>query len=136
MKRLLQWICRMAGIETNNQQKLSMSLILTDEQQVTLRIEPKTAAGNPARIDGVPSWTVSSDDVLEIVPAADGMAALVRARGPLGTAQVFAEADADLGEGVRTIGGVLDVEVLAAEAVSLLVVAGAPEVKPEEDSGD
>ena len=44
--------------------------------------------------------------------------------------------NADLGEGVRTIGGVLDVEVLAAEAVSLLVVAGAPEVKPVEDSGD
>jgi len=106
-----------------------MALILTDEQQVSLAIEPKTAAGNPARVDGVPTWQSSDPAIIDVVVAADGLSAVAKTVGPLGTAQVSVTADADLGEGIRAITGTLDIEVKAAEAVSLGIVAGTPEVK-------
>lgn len=105
------------------------TLILTDEQKVTLNVAFKTAAGNPARVDGTPSWSSSDEGVITVEPSEDGLSAVAFAAGALGTAQVVCEADADLGDGTRLITGTLDIEVRAAEAVSALVVAGAPELK-------
>ena len=106
-----------------------MALVLTDEQQVALAIEPKTAAGNPARVDGVPTWQSSDPAIVDLVVAADGLSAVAKTVGPLGNVQVSVTADADLGEGVRAITGTLDIEVKAAEAVTLGISAGTPEVK-------
>ena len=47
-----------------------------------------------------------------------------------GAAQVNVTADAQIGEGVTEITGVLDVEVKAGQAVALNIAAGAPEEKP------
>lgn len=105
-------------------------LILTDEQQVALTAAFKTAKGNDARVDGTPTWRSSDEAIITVTPAADGLSATAVAVGPLGTAQVSVEADADLGEGTRLITGVLDIEVRAAEAVVAIVNAGAPETKP------
>lgn len=107
-----------------------MAFILTDEQQVGLAVEFKTAAGNPAHVDGVPNWASSDESIVTVEPAEDGLSAVAVAVGPLGTAQVTCEADADLGEGTRLITGVLDIEVRASEAVVALVTAGTPEAKP------
>lgn len=104
-------------------------LILTDEQKVTLSVEFKTAAGNPAKVDGIPTWSSSDPSVVAIEPDGDGLSAVATSVGPLGMAQITCSADADLGEGTRVITGVLDVEVLASEAVIALVAAGAPEPK-------
>lgn len=104
-----------------------MALILTDIQKVSLSISPKSAAGNPAAVDGVPVWQVSDENVLSLQTAEDGMSAVVSTTGQLGTAQVSVSADADLGEGVQTITGVLDVEVKASAAVTLDISAGVPE---------
>jgi hypothetical protein len=107
-----------------------MALILTDEQKVALSIEPRTAAGNPARVDGVPVWSVSNAEVLSLQVSEDGLSAVVTTAGPLGDSQVVVTADADMDEGeVREITGILDVTVVAAEAASLAVNAGTPEVK-------
>ena len=106
-----------------------MALILTDEQKVQLSIQPVTAAGNPARVDGVPAWSVSDTNVLALDVAPDGLSAWATATGPLGPSQVSVSADADLGEGIRTIAATLDVSVVPAEAVSLAISAGAPELK-------
>ena len=57
------------------------------------------------------------------------MSATVTAVGPLGIGQVLLKADADLGEGVKEITGLLDVEVIASEATVAIVAAGAPEPK-------
>jgi hypothetical protein len=105
------------------------ALILTDEQKVQLNVAFKTAAGNPARVDGTPAWSSSDETVITVVPSEDGLSATALASGALGVAQVVCEADADLGEGVRPITGTLDIEVRPAEAVSALVVAGVPELK-------
>lgn len=108
-----------------------MPLILTDDQQVNLTAAFTTKAGNPARVDGVPVWRSSDESVITVTAAEDGLSAVAVAVGPLGSAQVSVEADADLDEGEeRLITGVLDIEVRASEAVVAVVAAGAPEPKP------
>ncbi len=104
-------------------------LILTDEQKVALAIEPQTAAGNPAKVDGKPVWSVSDSNVITLTVAEDGLSAEAVSTGVLGTAQVTVVADADLGEGIRELNAVLDIEVKAAEAVSLGIKAGTPVTK-------
>ena len=64
---------------------------------------------------------------LEVAP--DGTSAYAIAAGPLGTCQVSVTADADLGEGVVTITGVLDLEVVGSQATSFVITPGAPEPK-------
>lgn len=104
-------------------------LILTDEQKCGLAVAFTTQAGNPATVDGVPAWSVSDATVLTLEVAPDGLSAVITTAGPLGTAQVSVSADADLGEGIETITGVLDVEVRAARAVTVGISAGTPEPK-------
>ena len=106
-----------------------MALVLTDEQKVALTVAFTTAAGNPAKIDGIPKWQTSDETILTITPDADGQTATATTVGPIGTAQVSVTADADLGEGTREITGTLDVEVHAAEAVTVGINAGTPEPK-------
>lgn len=102
-------------------------LVLTDTQKATLTLDPRTAKGAPARLDGVPQWSSSNPAVATIEPAADGLSAVVRATAT-GTTQINVVADADLDANeVRELTGVLDVEVKASEAVTLGISAGAPE---------
>lgn len=105
------------------------ALVLTDEQKVELALAPKTAAGNPATLDGAPAWSISDPAVADLVVAEDGLSAVVLAKA-LGSAQVSVVGDADLDEGeVREISGVLDIVVVAAEAASLGISAGTPSAK-------
>jgi hypothetical protein len=101
------------------------SMLLTDTQEVDLAIKPIDKKGQAAQVDGVPVWVSSDPSVIEITPAADGLSCLAKA-GNIGSAQVSVSADADLGEGVVTITGVLDFNVVAGQAVSLSVIAGVP----------
>lgn len=103
-----------------------MGLILKDTQKVPVTVGFLDGKGNPAKVDGVPAWSVSDATILSVTPAADGMSATVMAIGPLGTSQVSCTGDADLGEGVRPVAATLDVEVQAGEAVSAGINAGAP----------
>jgi len=103
-----------------------MAFQLQDDQQVELAISYLDAAGNPATVDGSTSWASSDETVLTVEPSADGTSATARAVGPLGTAQVQTTADADLGEGVVAISGVLDVEVIASQAVTATITPGEP----------
>jgi hypothetical protein len=103
------------------------SMIITDVQKFTASIQPVDAKNNPAPVDGVPVWSSSNPAVLTVTASEDGMSATITAVGPLGTAQVAVTADADLGEGVSPITGVLDVEVKASNAVSLSIATTAPE---------
>jgi len=104
-------------------------LILTDEQKVRLFVRPKTAAGNPAKVDGVPVWSQSNAAVIDLVPDDDGMAATASATGQLGGSQISVVADADLGAGTRELTATQDVEIKAAEATALGIEAGVPEPK-------
>ena len=104
-------------------------LTLTDEQKCPLSIQPLTAAGNPARVDGVPVWASSDVNVISLDVASDGMSAVARTPGTLGTSTVSCIADADLGSGVREIVAVLDITVVAAEAATMGIATGTPEIE-------
>jgi len=106
-----------------------LMLLLSNAQKVTATIEALDQYGNPARIDGVPEWNNSDATIVDLVAAADGLTAVITALGPLGTVQISATADADLGQGVRPINVVADIQVEPSEAVSLGIKFGAPEPK-------
>jgi hypothetical protein len=109
-----------------------MALILTATQQCQLSIAVVDAKGNPAPVEGIPEWASSEPAFATVTPAADGMSALVKAVGPITTApvQVNVTADADLGAGTTPIVGLLEVSVVAGQAVSVGITAGTPEEQP------
>jgi hypothetical protein len=105
---------------------------LTVTQQSALTLNPRTGGnaahpdGFPARLDGPPEWANSNPSVVSLTVAADGLSAVIKSLAP-GAAQITVTADADLDAGeVREITGVLDVEVMSGEAVTLGVTAGTP----------
>ncbi len=106
-----------------------LMLLLTVDQKCTLHIQPVDDKGNPAKVDGIPAWGISDTTILSITASDDGLTAVVDTLGPLGVSQVNVSVDADLGEGVTTISGVLDITVVAGQAVSLNIGADAPEQK-------
>lgn len=100
-------------------------LLLTDTQKVVLNIQPVDAKGFPAKVDGAPLWSVSDESVGTLAVSEDGLTATFVAGFP-GVCQVVVSADADLGLGVQTISGVLDIQVEGGVAVSLGILAGVP----------
>lgn len=103
-------------------------IVLTDEQRVSATVQFLTAAGNPARVDGVPVWASSNTAVADVAASADGLSAVITTPGGIGTAQVNVTADADLGTGTREVSAVLDVVVQPAEAVTASIAPGTPEM--------
>lgn len=104
-------------------------MIITDSQQFSISVQPVDAKGNAAVVDGPATFESSSPDILSVEPTGD-LTALVVAVGPLGSAQIAVTVDADLGEGVRSVSGTLDVEVKGGEAVSLNISTGPVEEQP------
>lgn len=101
---------------------------ITNEEQVSVTVVPKTPAGRPARIDGDVEWSSSDTAVATVVPTGP-LSARVISVAP-GVTQIFAVFDADLGEGVRPVEMSGALEVVEAEATAGEIVFGAPELKP------
>ena len=102
---------------------------ITTEQQVSVSVAPKTAAGRPAAIDGDVQFS-SSDESVATVTSTGPTSALVKAVGP-GVAQIVAAFDADLDEGeVREITASGAIEVVGAEAETAEITFGDPELSP------
>jgi len=107
-----------------------MNLILNNEQKCSVAIDPKTAAGNPAPVDGIPTWESSDPSVATVEPSEDGKSAsIVTGDGAIGTATINVTADADLGEGIRSITDTVNLMVVQPEADTLGLGAGEPELK-------
>ena len=73
--------------------------------------------GNAGRVDGIPTWSNSAPDVVQMDVAGDGMSATVTMLKE-GTAQLEAKGDADLGDGVREVLILGDIEVMPQEVVT------------------
>jgi hypothetical protein len=107
---------------------MPLNLVLTTEQKIQVTINPATAAGNPAELDGIPAWNVLEGDCTLQV-AEDGKSAYILS-GNVGSTVVEIAADADLDDDeVRTITDLIAVNVVAAEAAGLGLGAGEPELK-------
>jgi hypothetical protein len=96
-------------------------------QQCTVTVTFQDAHGNPARVDGVPSWFTDNSDVLSLQPTLDGMSCTASARGPIGTARLTLNADADVGAGVEPLLGTLDFNITGGKATVVQLDAGTPE---------
>lgn len=83
---------------------MPLELSLTTEQKQHVKLNPVTAAGNPATLDGAPVWTVVSGPGT-IEADADGLGAFIITPDKSdGTQTIYqVSADADLGAGVTTI---------------------------------
>ena len=106
-----------------------MEFTLHNTQKVELAIHPVDAKGNPARIDGSPQWTSSNTAILIVSGIPNTPSAEVTAVGPSGNATIAVQADADLGPGVKTIGGSLDFFVTDTITASLPILVGKPAPK-------
>lgn len=105
-----------------------LTLVITTEQKITVTITPKTAAGNPASVDGAPTWSVVSGfATIDVSP--DGLSATLISSDAPGQSQFLISADADLGAGIETIQDVVTLNVEGAKATSLGLVAGEPQPK-------
>lgn len=81
-----------------------------------LKVAFKDAKGNDAKVDGAPVWAVSDEALAEVVADESGLAATVTPKGPVGSFKVQCSADADLGEGLKSILGEAQVDLLPGDA--------------------
>lgn len=102
-----------------------MGFALKSSQKLPCTITVTDAHGNPASLDGPATWGVSDDSLASVDVATDGLSATVVPKGPTGDVTVSVTGDGDLTSGVKTIVGTLDLSIVAADAVSISVVAGA-----------
>lgn len=100
---------------------------ISTEQKVLVTLTPKTAAGNPAAVDGPATFNVLSGNCT-IEPVSD-LSAYIVSGDIAGPSVVEVSADADLGEGVVTISDTVNVEVTSPQATSLGLTLGTPEPK-------
>lgn len=119
------------GLVTLKGKKNTMPLTikLTTEQQVLVKLAPVTPKGKPVDLDGVPNWSVVSGEATLTV-AADGKSCTIISPDSAGTSQVLVEADADLGSGVDTISDTIAVDVVHQNATALGLTAEPPTLKP------
>jgi hypothetical protein len=109
-----------------------MAYTLPADRMVVVRVDYVDGAGNPAMIDGPVTWDTSAAEVVTVdADDADSQQCTITATGLLGTAQVSAHADADLGSGTRALVTTLDVTTVAGEAVAgVISPVGEPQPIP------
>ena len=100
---------------------------LPADKQVRLQIAYVDANNNTAHVDGAVSWESSDDEIASVEPLVptqvdpntpEGGVVMLVPGAKVGTCQITARADADLGDGVRELVTLLDVEVVGGEAVA------------------
>lgn len=109
---------------------MPLELTQTNEQQTTVHLTPVTAGGKPAKLDGVPSWSVVSGPAT-VAPSDDGLSATIASNADdLGDTVVQVSADADIGEGVEEVADTILMHTTHANAKSLGLTADAPVTQP------
>lgn len=107
-----------------------MAFVLKDTDQVEVKLEFFDKKGklikNPT-LDGIPAWRSSDPAAVSVVPAADGLSAIVAAQGdPEDTATITCTADADLGEGVNEVTTTGDVMIIGGDIATSNMQFGTP----------
>lgn len=105
-----------------------LEISITNEQQVRVALNPVTATGKPAKLDGVPTWEVVTGSST-VKPADDGLSAQLISADDPGDTDFIVRADADLGGGVQEISDVIRLSVAGAQAANLGLAAEAPTPK-------
>jgi hypothetical protein len=101
-------------------------MFLKITQKLPVSVAFKDSLGNAAQVDGKPAWAVDNAALATVQVADDGLSAVVVPTGTVGSFKLQVSADADLGEGVKTILGELPIDLVSGEAVAVELTAGAP----------
>lgn len=104
----------------------------TTDEKVLVRLEPKTAGGQPAKVDGKPEWSVDGTTDVTVEPSEDGLSAYFVSGSTPGAFTWRVKADADTGEGVRHIEEFGTYTIVDAQAEALNATANTPEPKNTE----
>lgn len=104
--------------------------------RATVSVEWKDSGGNTVKVDGPTKWVSSAPETVQCTQATGNpQIANLFAPGPVGVAQVQATADADLGDGVKTVTATLDITVIEGEAIggdiTFTPQAGTPGKQPQ-----
>jgi hypothetical protein len=115
---------------------LKMAYVLQQGKQVKVRVDYVDAQGQPAVVDGAVAWASSAPQTITIQPdTSDSQICLLRSGQALGTSQVNATADADLGEGTRELICTMEVQVVGGEAVGgVISPIGEPTDMPQPEA--
>lgn len=98
--------------------------MLKVSQKLPLSVSFKDKFGNDAKVDGKPEWALTDPALGSLSVSEDGMSAELQPAGQMGSCKVQVSADADLGEGVKTILGELDIDLLPGDAEVVQIAAG------------
>jgi hypothetical protein len=110
-----------------------MDQTLKNTDKIEYTLAPVDADGNPARVDGVPVWAVESG-AATVEPAEDGMSCYLISADEADESVIKVTADADLGEGVRSLEATINLTTIVPEpeAIDLGLTPGTAEAKDEE----
>ncbi|HNA69991.1 MAG TPA: hypothetical protein PK473_03065 [Nitrosomonas sp.] len=100
--------------------------IMKVNQNLPVTIAITDALGNAALVDGLPVWTATNPELVDIEVAEGAMSALVKAKGIVGQTTIQVKADAKIGEGETLIVGELMIDLVALEAQFITLTAGTP----------
>lgn len=97
-----------------------MITIPDDQPSTTLSLSFVDSKGQPSKVDGAPVWTPPDAAFGTLTVADDGLSAVFALPDPpvLGSFQIRADADADMGGGVEDVIVLGDFEVVAGKTVA------------------
>jgi hypothetical protein len=85
----------------------------------TLSVQWNDSKGNPAKVDGPTKWESTAPDTVQVtVSTGNPLISNLFAPGPVGTADIHATADADMGEGTKSVTATCKITVISGEAVA------------------
>ena len=94
-----------------------MSLIIRNDQEISFNLLFEDTYGNVVtQLGSVPNWTISDAELATIEASEDGMSAVFKSTGKVGSVQVNVSVDADPEEGVEQLLGQAEVTVLSGKA--------------------
>jgi len=108
------------------------SMSIAAGSSVAIVLDPRDQYGNKASVDGTPVWNLVGEEMGRLEVAPSGVQAIFNSTGKAGIVKVEVAADVDLSSGIRNLGGFVDIEIVAGEAVDLgahlepLVISAAP----------
>lgn len=113
--------------QPGQKERIMLEIKITNEQKIAIGVNPVTATGNPAPLDGPVEFIIESGDcTIEVI---DERSAFIVSGSNPGDSVVIVKADADLGEGVELIQDIVKVTVEGAKAASLGLTVGEPVAK-------
>jgi len=105
---------------------MPLDLQCTNEEKIFVTVNPVTANGNPAALDGAVRVTPTGEGTVEMV---SDTSFFVVSGGNPGATTYLVEGDADLGEGIVLLQDSINLNVSGALASNLGINAASPVLK-------